>query len=371
MTSNPSFWVSLFQVFPFLFSLLQIMSWTCFFSVKPLTKCFVCPLCHIICCASISGLNQVVIVFLFMSLLQQMFQKDPYNMENMGRINKPTTYSPQQLYRDYDHPPSRYDVNSSVGGFPDSKYRNYDNLPYENSVSHYDQQPWSSYNQPQHSATNPQSYDLRTPYSDSSDPQYTPPLRIDEPPPQTGFDGRPRYGKPVPQGPIRHDDLPPSFPGSDLHYNQESPLNTYPSASRSPEPPTPRLAYNQGPTMQQKGYKPHQYDPPHANSESSLTPPPKAEAPSPSRDQLPEDDPAMRPQSVLTRVKMFENKRSVSVDRARDTGDSSNKVSSLYSCLNSIHRLNMYGFHCFLKCFHFSFTVLASWFTSESGGSDP
>uniref|UniRef100_A0A3B3I8D1 Zona occludens protein 1 n=1 Tax=Oryzias latipes TaxID=8090 RepID=A0A3B3I8D1_ORYLA len=268
---------------------------------------------------------------------QVMFQKDPYNMENMGRINKPTTYSPQQLYRDYDHPPSRYDVNSSVGGFPDSKYRNYDNLPYENSVSHYDQQPWSSYNQPQHSATNPQSYDLRTPYSDSSDPQYTPPLRIDEPPPQTGFDGRPRYGKPVPQGPIRHDDLPPSFPGSDLHYNQESPLNTYPSASRSPEPPTPRLAYNQGPTMQQKGYKPHQYDPPHANSESSLTPPPKAEAPSPSRDQLPEDDPAMRPQSVLTRVKMFENKRSVSVDRARDTGDSSNKVSSLYSCLNSIH----------------------------------
>uniref|UniRef100_A0A8C7ZP48 Tight junction protein 1a n=1 Tax=Oryzias sinensis TaxID=183150 RepID=A0A8C7ZP48_9TELE len=222
-------------------------------------------------------------------------------------------------------PPSRYDVNSSVGGFPDSKYRNYDNLPYENSVSHYDQQPWSSYNQPQHSATNPQSYDLRTPYSDSSDPQYTPPLRIDEPPPQTGFDGRPRYGKPVPQGHIRHDDLPPSFPGSDLHYNQESPLNTYPSASRSPEPPTPRLAYNQGPTMQQKGYKPHQYDPPHANSESSLTPPPKAEAPSPPRDQLPEDDPAMRPQSVLTRVKMFENKRSVSVDRARDTGDSSNK----------------------------------------------
>uniref|UniRef100_A0A8C7ZQS7 Tight junction protein 1a n=1 Tax=Oryzias sinensis TaxID=183150 RepID=A0A8C7ZQS7_9TELE len=225
-------------------------------------------------------------------------------------------------------PPSRYDVNSSVGGFPDSKYRNYDNLPYENSVSHYDQQPWSSYNQPQHSATNPQSYDLRTPYSDSSDPQYTPPLRIDEPPPQTGFDGRPRYGKPVPQGHIRHDDLPPSFPGSDLHYNQESPLNTYPSASRSPEPPTPRLAYNQGPTMQQKGYKPHQYDPPHANSESSLTPPPKAEAPSPPRDQLPEDDPAMRPQSVLTRVKMFENKRSVSVDRARDTGDSSNKVST-------------------------------------------
>uniref|UniRef100_A0A3B3DUN4 Zona occludens protein 1 n=1 Tax=Oryzias melastigma TaxID=30732 RepID=A0A3B3DUN4_ORYME len=257
---------------------------------------------------------------------QQMFQKDPYGMENMGRTSKPAAYSPQQLYRDYDHPPSRYDVNNS-GGFPDSKYRNYDNLPYENSVPHYDQQQWGSYNQPQHSATNPQSYDLRTPYSDSSDPQYTPPLRFDEPPPQTGFDGRPRYGKPTTgQGPIRFDEPPPPFAGSDLHYNQESPLNTYPSATRSPEPPAHRPAYNQGPTLQQKGYKPHQYDPAHTNSESSLTPPHKAEAPSPSRDQLPEDDPAMRPQSVLTRVKMFENKRSVSVDRARDAADSSNKA---------------------------------------------
>lgn len=38
----------------------------------------------------------------------------------------------------------------------------------------------------------------------------------------------------------------------------------------------------------------------------------------------------MRPQSVLTRVKMFENKRSVSVDRARDAGDlSGNKAADL------------------------------------------
>ena len=42
----------------------------------------------------------------------------------------------------------------------------------------------------------------------------------------------------------------------------------------------------------------------------------------PPRDE-PEDDPAMKPQSVLNRVKMFENKRSVSVDRAKDGGDPS------------------------------------------------
>ncbi|KAM6943174.1 tight junction protein 1 isoform 2-T2 [Xenentodon cancila] len=271
----------------------------------------------------------------------KMFQKDPYSTENTGRMGnsmKPATYSPQQAhhpnqqpYRDYDHPPSRYDV-SSGGSYPEPKYRNYDhNPPYENSVPHYDQQQWNPYSQP-HSTANSQAYDLRLPYGEGSDPQYTPPLHFDEPPPQQGFDGRPRYGKPTGQGPARFDEPAPSFPSSDLHYNQDSHLSTYPSASRSPEP-AQRPAYNQGPAAPQKGYKSQQYDPAPVNSETTLTPPPKAEASSPSpgdapkpapvRDEQQEEDPAMRPQSVLTRVKMFENKRSVSMDRARDAGDSS------------------------------------------------
>ncbi|XP_041848610.1 tight junction protein ZO-1 isoform X10 [Melanotaenia boesemani] len=269
----------------------------------------------------------------------KIFQKDPYGTDNTGRVSdsmKPKTYSPQQAYhpdqqpyRDYDHPPSRYDV-SSGGGFPETKYRNYDhNPPYENSVPHYDQQQWNPYSQP-HSSANSQAYDLRLPYGDDLDPQYTPPLRYDEPPPQT-YEGRPRYGKPTGQAPS---------PGSDLHYNQDSHLSTYPPAARSPEPAPQRATYNQGPASQQKGYKPQQYDPTPLNSETSLTPPPKAETPSPSpadapktasdRDDHQEDDPAMRPQSVLTRVKMFENKRSVSMDRARDAGDlSGNRAAEL------------------------------------------
>ncbi|XP_069553738.1 tight junction protein ZO-1 isoform X8 [Brachyistius frenatus] len=280
----------------------------------------------------------------------KMFQKDPYSTDNTGRIGhnmKPVTYSPQQghhpdqqPYRDYDHPPSRYDVSSSGGGYPEPKYRNYDsNPPYENSVPHYDQQQWNPYSQSL-STANSQAYDPRLPYGDGPDPQYTPPLRYDEPPPQQGFDGRPRYGKPTGSGPVRYDDPPAPAPGSDLHYDQDSHLSTYPSAAHSPEPATQRPAYNQGPTSQHKGYKPQQYDPAPVNSETIPTPPPKAEAPSPSpaepqtsapaRDEQQEDDPAMRPQSVLTRVKMFENKRSVSVDRARDTGDlSGNRAADL------------------------------------------
>ncbi|XP_076012328.1 tight junction protein 1 isoform X2 [Genypterus blacodes] len=275
----------------------------------------------------------------------KIFQKDPYIPESPERISqgmKPVSYNPQQPYhpdqqpyRDYDQPPSRYDISSSGvssgGGYPEPKYRNYDShLPYENSVPHYDQQ-WNPYNQPHPTAT-PQGYDARLPYSDGLDHQYTPPLRYDEPPQQHGLDGRPRYGKPPGPAPVRFDEPPPTAPAHDHRSSQESHLNTYPSAAHSPDPAAPRPTYNQGPPPQPKSYKPQQYDPLPVNSETSPpTPPPKPEASSPppadlpkpvaAREEKPEDDPAMRHQSVLTRVKMFENKRSVSVDRVKDAGE--------------------------------------------------
>ncbi|KAL6113020.1 tjp1 [Pungitius sinensis] len=280
---------------------------------------------------------------------QQMFQKDPYSVENIGRIGhsmKPVTYNSQQgfhpdqpPYRDYDHPPSRYDVSSSGGGYPQPKYRNYDpNPPYENSVPHYDQQQWNPYNQP-HSTANSQGYDPHVPYSDGPDSQYTPPLRYDEPPPQQGFDGRPRYGKPTGPGPVRYDDPLQPAPGPDMHYNQDPHLSAYPSAGHSPDPAAQRPSYNQGQTPQQKSYNPRQYDTVPVNSDPGPAASHKADAPSSSPAEAPKsfpardehhEDPAMQPQSVLTRVKMFENKRSVSVDRARDAGDSSgNKAADL------------------------------------------
>ncbi|XP_068594898.1 tight junction protein ZO-1 [Brachionichthys hirsutus] len=262
----------------------------------------------------------------------KMVPKDPYATDNTGRTGhatKPVSYNPPQGYRpdqpsrDYDHPPSRYDGGGGAGGggYPEPKYRNYESSPpYENSVPHYDHQPWNPYNQP----VSPAGYDPRLVYADGPDSQYTPPLRYDEPPPQQGFDGRPRYGKPAGPGSARYDDPPPPAPAPD--YDQESHLSAY------PESPAHRPAYNQGPTLQPKTHKPQQYDPLPANSGTSPTPPPKAEAASPSPVDGPkpaparqeqQDDPAMKPQSVLTRVKMFENKRSVSVDRDRDAGDSS------------------------------------------------
>lgn len=85
-----------------------------------------------------------------------------------------------------------------------------------------------------------------------------------------------------------------------------------------------------------RGFKPGMHDA-MRNSEPTI-PPPKPEAlpspgdpaitpgskppPPPPQEDL-DEDPAMKPQSVLNRVKMFENKRSVSMDRAKEGGDSS------------------------------------------------
>uniref|UniRef100_A0A3P8YN48 Zona occludens protein 1 n=1 Tax=Esox lucius TaxID=8010 RepID=A0A3P8YN48_ESOLU len=292
---------------------------------------------------------------------QQMYT-DPY-LEEPVRLNRgvvkpslPMTYEPQapyldqQPYKDYDHPPSRYDS----GRYPEPKYPNFDSqIHYEDSVPHYDQQ-WPHYDQqtsgaPAHQQQQPSGpgYGPRPPYDNGPERDYSPPQpRYDEAP--LGYDGRPRYGKPAGPGPVRYDEPPPPIPGyTHLRYDQEH--NSYPPATHSPEPPKqyyqgepaqrPGPAYTQAPSQHHRGYKPppQQYDP-VLNADAPPPPPkPQLEAqhpptgdtvittapkalPPPPRVE-PEDDPAMRAQSVLSRVKMFENKRSVSVDRAKEAGD--------------------------------------------------
>ncbi|XP_072320901.1 tight junction protein 1 isoform X8 [Eucyclogobius newberryi] len=277
----------------------------------------------------------------------KMSQKDPYSVDNMGRVShgmKPSSYSPPQgyhpeqpPYRDYDHPSSRYDI-SAGGGYTEPKYRNYE-APYENNVHHYDQQQWNPY-------SNSQSYD-RLPYADEPNDPYMPPIRYDEPPPPQPFNGRPRYGKPTGPAPVRFDDAPPAA-SHELHYDPDAHLNSYPSA-RSPDPAAQRHNYNQGPSLQQKGFKPQPYNGSPVNS--SPTPPPKTESPSPApveapkptstRDNKPDEDQAMKHQSVLTRVKMFENKRSVSVDRVRDAVEPSvSKTAGVIPKANSLSNLD-------------------------------
>ncbi|KAJ4938349.1 hypothetical protein JOQ06_002969, partial [Pogonophryne albipinna] len=278
----------------------------------------------------------------------QMYKKDLYNMEDPVRINhglkQSLSYSHQppyqdkQPYREYDHPPYGYDG----GGYTEPKPHNSDShLHYDNRVPHYNEQ-WPPYDQQTSSQPGggyqpghqqPMAYSPRSPFDDCPGRDYSPPQpRYDEAPP-VGYDGRRRHSKP---GPIRYDEPPPP-----AGYDARSPYDAEPhcfpiNSPRSPEPPKQyysdsglRPAYTPGPPS--RGFKQGTHDP-MMNSEPPLPPhipenlpspgepattPGSKPLPPPLREDL-EDDPAMKPQSVLNRVKMFENKRSVSMDRAKE-----------------------------------------------------
>ncbi|XP_049431270.1 tight junction protein ZO-1 isoform X1 [Epinephelus fuscoguttatus] len=281
----------------------------------------------------------------------KMYKKDLYNMEDPVRINhglkQSLSYSHQppyqdkQPYREYDHPPYGYDG----GGYTEPKPHNTDShLHYDNRVPHYNEQ-WPPYDQQTSSSQpagyqpghqQPMGYNPRSPYDDGPGRDYSPPQpRYDEAP----YDGRRRLSKP---GPVRYDEPPPPPPAG---YDARSPYEAEPhgfpiNSPRSPEPPKQyysdsglRPSFIPGPPN--RGFKPGMHDP-MMNSEPTI-PPPKPETlpspgepaitpgskplPPPPREDL-DEDPAMKPQSVLNRVKMFENKRSVSMDRAKEGGES-------------------------------------------------
>nr|XP_020477186.1 tight junction protein ZO-1-like isoform X3 [Monopterus albus] len=285
----------------------------------------------------------------------KLYKKDLYNMEDPVRIShglKPSMsyshqplYQDKQPYREYDHPPYAYDGS----GYTEPKPHNTDShLHYDNRVPHYKEQ-WPPYDQQTSSSQpagyqpghqQPMGYNPRSPYEDGPRRDYSPPQpRYDEAPP-VGYDGRPRHTKP---GPIRYDEPPPPPPAG---YDARSPYEAEPhgfpiNSPRSPEPPKQyygdsglRPTYVHGPAN--RGYKPGIHEP-MMNSEPTI-PTPKPETlpspgepavtpgskplPPPPREDL-NEDPAMKPQSVLNRVKMFENKRSVSMDRAKEGGESS------------------------------------------------
>uniref|UniRef100_A0A673YWF0 Zona occludens protein 1 n=1 Tax=Salmo trutta TaxID=8032 RepID=A0A673YWF0_SALTR len=300
---------------------------------------------------------------------QQMYKKDLYSLEEPVRVNhsgmkSSLSYTQQpfqdkQPYRQYDHP--HYAFCSDRGGYAEPKPHqgNFDShLHYDNRVpQNYDDGRWPPYDQQTSSPQPPgyqpgpvhqQGYTPRgtTPYEDGPVRDYSPPQpRYDEAPAgMQGYDGKPRHGKPP--GPMRYDE--PSLPPSAGPYDACSPYEPEPphgyclSSPRSPEPPKQyygdsapglRPSYNPVPPSRGGGYNreplmtsdpplpPHKPEPLASPGEMGVNAGSKP-LPPPPRGEEGRDDPAMKPQSVLNRVKMFENKRSVSVDRAKEAGDS-------------------------------------------------
>ncbi|XP_023985494.1 tight junction protein ZO-1 isoform X1 [Physeter macrocephalus] len=286
----------------------------------------------------------------------KVYRKDPYPEEVMRqnhvlkqpavahpgqRLDKEPSlsYEPQPPYaerqasRDLEQPAYRYDSSNYADQFP----RNYDHrLRYDDCIPAYEEQ-WSYYDdkqpyQPRPSFDNqhPRDLDSRQHPEESSERGYFP--RFEEPTPLS-YESRPRYDPPLRTSTLRHEEQP--APGFDVHGRYRPDAQPY--SSTGPKASEPKQYFDQYPRSYEQvppqGFTskagPGHYEPLHG---AALVPPQhKPEVPPASTKPLPpppalaeeEEDPAMKPQSVLTRVKMFENKRSASVENKKDENHNS------------------------------------------------
>ncbi|KAK2501657.1 hypothetical protein MC885_016445 [Smutsia gigantea] len=247
------------------------------------------------------------------------------------------SYEPQPPYvekqpsRDLEQPTYRYDSSS----YADQFSRNYDHhLRYEDRIPTYEDQ-WSYYGdkqpyQPRPSFDNqhPRDLDSRQHPEESSERGYFP--RFEEPTPLS-YDSRPRYDQPPRTSTLRHEEQP--APGYDMHnrYRPEAqPYSAVGSKVSEPKqyfdqfPRSYEQVPSQGFTSKAGHYEPLQgaavVPPllPASQHKPEVLPSNTKPLPPPPTLTEEEEDPAMKPQSVLTRVKMFENKRSASLENKKD-----------------------------------------------------
>ncbi|XP_063495109.1 tight junction protein ZO-1 isoform X11 [Symphalangus syndactylus] len=288
---------------------------------------------------------------------QQVYRKDPYPEEMMRQnhvLKQPAvghpghrpdkepnlTYEPQLPYiekqasRDLEQPTYRYESSS----YTDQFSRNYEHrLRYEDRVPMYEEQ-WSYYDDKQPYASRPpfdnqhsRDLDSRQHPEESSERGYFP--RFEEPAPLS-YDSRQRYEQAPRASTLRHEEQP--APGYDTHGRLRPEAQSHPSAG--PKPTESKQYFEQysrsyeqvppqGFTSRAGHFEPlhgaaavpplipsSQHKPEALPSNTKPLPPPPTQTEE-------EEDPAMKPQSVLTRVKMFENKRSASLETKKDVND--------------------------------------------------
>ncbi|XP_058667766.1 tight junction protein ZO-1 isoform X6 [Ammospiza caudacuta] len=299
---------------------------------------------------------------------QPVYRKDPYINEDASRqsyvlkqpaMNHPVQrqerdpnliyesqaqYAEKQPSRDYEQSTYRYDSTNYVDQFSrgyDPRLHYDDRVPpYEEHWTYYEEK--QPYNQTRTAYENqpPRDLDSRQNLEESTERSYYPAQPRFEEPPAMSYESRPRYEHApknfsLPQ--VRYEDQ--HAVGYDAHGRYKAEAQPYQSAiSRSPEPKQyfdPHIrGYEQGPP-QAYNAKAGQYEPSHSTSGVSLPPPPSSQTkpevlpsnskplPTPPSLAEEEEDPAMKPQSVRSRVKIFERRRSPSLEKMKDTSDTS------------------------------------------------
>ncbi|XP_075753842.1 tight junction protein 1 isoform X5 [Pelodiscus sinensis] len=295
---------------------------------------------------------------------QPVYKKDPYISEEAPRqnyvlkqpaVNHPiqrqerdsnliyesqVQYAEKQPSREYEQSTYRYNSTNYVDQFShgyDPRLHYDDHIPpYEEHWEYYDEkQPYQP--RPPYDNQSPRDFNPRQNAEESTERSYYPAQPRFEEPPSMVYDNRPRYEHApknfsLPQ--LRYEEQPTT--GYDIHSRYKPEAETYPSAiTKSPEPKQyldPHMrGYEQGPP-QGFNAKAGQYESSHGTA-SVPPPPPSSQTkpeilptnskplPTPPNLREEEEDPAMKPQSVLTRVKMFENKRSASLEKIKDPND--------------------------------------------------
>ncbi|KAL1774162.1 tight junction protein ZO-1 isoform X5, partial [Sigmodon hispidus] len=287
---------------------------------------------------------------------QQVYRKEPYPEEMMRQnhiLKQPAlghpgqrsdkepnlAYEPQLPYiekqgsRDLEQPAYRYDSSSYADQFSqnyDHRLRYEDRIPiYEDQWSYYDdKQPYQS--RPSFDNQHPQDLDSRQHPEEPSERGYFPHF---EEPASVSYDSRPRYEQLPRTSTLRHEEQPTS--GYEMHNRYRSEAQPY--SSSGPKSSEPKQHFEQYPRSYEQvpaqGFtsKPGHYEPlhgavvpvliPSSQHKPEVLPSAPKTQPTPPTLTEEEEDPAMKPQSVLTRVKMFENKRSASLENKTDVND--------------------------------------------------
>ncbi|XP_063305205.1 tight junction protein ZO-1 isoform X6 [Pelobates fuscus] len=286
----------------------------------------------------------------------KVYRKEPYTMEENPRQNyllkqqvlshpsqrheKETNlsfdalpaYAEKPVNREYDQS-YRYDAG---GDYVDQFPHNYDpQIQYDDHVPTYDEQ-WGYYDdkqayhqRPSYVSKHARDFNVRQHSEENLERSYFPQQpRFEEPPP-VAYDNRPRPPKNYKPPQVVYDE--PSSTEYDMHIRYKPEPQVFPAVP--PQRPAEKTQYfDQQPRSYEhspsQGFttKPGQYDlsprletiPPSAQVKPELLPTSSKQLPAPVAE---EDDPAMKPQSVLTRVKMFENKRSTPGDKSKDMND--------------------------------------------------
>ncbi|XP_075714012.1 tight junction protein 1 isoform X2 [Rhinoderma darwinii] len=244
------------------------------------------------------------------------------------------SYAEKAMNREYDssyrHDPTSDYVDQFSHSY-DPRIHSDDHVPtYDDQWGYYDDKQSSYPPRPQFDSKH-RDFSVRQQSEESLERSYFPQQpRFEEPPP-VAYDNRPRPSKPF-KGPQIHYEEPPATE-FDMPVRYKPEPQTFPSVPTS-RPAETKPYFDQHP----RGYehspsqgfntKQGQYDisprvenmPPPAQLKSDLLP--NSNKPLPPPAAVSEDvDPAMKPQSVLTRVKMFENKRAVQGDKTKDMND--------------------------------------------------